>query len=97
MSTSDNGTETWMDGFEWAQAKGRGGKEEVPGRLKFSVRRWREEWRKEEILRRVKRKDLEESKLSQESETFTCVKISQRVSTTELETRDRFDDSTFIC
>jgi hypothetical protein len=62
MSTSNNGTETWMDGFEWAQAKGRGGKEEVPGQLKFSVRRWCEEWRKEEILRRVKRKDLEESK-----------------------------------
>jgi hypothetical protein len=27
----NNGTETWMDGFEWIQAKGRGDKEEVLG------------------------------------------------------------------
>ncbi len=85
------------------QAKGRGGKDKVPGWLKFSVHKWREEWRKEEISRRVKRKWRKEeiSRRVKDSvrETFrvkvSTIKLSD-LQAAKLETRAWLEDITFI-
>jgi hypothetical protein len=86
------------------QAKRRGGKDKVPGRLKFSVCKWREEWRKEEISRRVKRKWRKEEisrrvKVSVR-ETFRVKVSTSKLSdlqAAKLETRARLEEITFIC
>ena len=73
------------------QAKRRGGKDKVPGRLKFSVCKWREEWRKEDISRRVKVSVRETFRVKVSTSKLSDLQAAK------LETRARLEEITFIC